>query len=146
MNYFRKLLNQLLLLPLPFMVLASASHMQTKTSSSSLTFTTKLFVNAYHANHDIEQEACHLFLAIPQKELVKKFKWRSIWWRSTNYFTLDLHFVPLVLNLVPIALHLIWEIYLYNINECFPIIPFKTTCNCILNIYLIPQGLTKTRN
>jgi hypothetical protein len=32
-----------------------------KTSSSSLTFTTKLSMNAYHAHHDIEHEACHLF-------------------------------------------------------------------------------------
>jgi hypothetical protein len=80
------------------------------------------------------------------KKLVKKFKGRSIWWRSMNYFIfflfyiVNLHFVPLVLNLVPIALHLIWEISIYDIYECFPIIPFKR----LAIVFLIILGSTRS--
>ncbi len=48
--------------------------------------------------------------------------------------------VLLVLNLVPIALHLIWEIYIYNIYECFPIIPFKR----LAIVFLIILGSTRS--
>lgn len=49
--------------------------------------------------------------------------------------------VLLVLNLVPIALHLIWEIYICNIYECFPIIPIKRLA---IIVFLIMLGSTRS--
>jgi hypothetical protein len=42
--------------------------------------------------------------------------------------------------LVPIALHLICEIYIYNIYECFPIVPFKQ----LAIAFLIISGSTRS--
>jgi len=98
---------------------------------SSLTFTTLVSKFIIHTLiYDIRYAT---YFNNTKKNVVKTFKQWPIWWKCTNYFNLPLllyfenlcHFLPLVLNLLPLLLHVIQKTCIHNIYECLPIVLLK---------------------